>query len=410
MLFISALTTLFLVAAPAWPQAKSTVRVTGEGVTQYEAQQDAIRKALQLSLDQFVAHETVIANDELLLDQISSSTNGFVERFEIVTLSGSDGHFVLVADLVLSSSRIKNLLGSSTAASVKVDTSGALAEAEAETNRRAARRKEQDGIAALKAGEVKKNTEAAMTLLQERFSEPSTRMFKTSTSFELNEIDPNFFEASIKMKWSNDFLRSFRENLKSIGAKNSVCTVHGTDGWHHDSTAQDINVFDCEIPEHSFLNGHRYLRSNMSADWFRVCFNNWDGMDDLPDSTSYSHCTFLAPVEWDALKPTPWSAPISAARNRSVVGRFGVEIKVNGRSIGTVVGRQAILATKQQKNIYVANGSYASDGSREFAIYFNCSRLTGFFGCEEDLMKFTIPIEDLEGSDHIETIPFIYYE
>jgi hypothetical protein len=183
------------------------VRVTGEGVTQHEAQQDAIRKALQLSLDQLVVQETIIVDEELLLDQISSSTNGFVERFEIVTSSGSEGHFVLVADVVVSPAGIKNMLGSSSTETVKVDISGVLAEAESKSKKRAAEKKKRAEKAAIEAAKVETNTRAAMALMQERFSEPSTRMFETSTSFKLNVTDPNVFEATVEIKWASDFIK-----------------------------------------------------------------------------------------------------------------------------------------------------------------------------------------------------------
>jgi hypothetical protein len=197
------------------------------------------------------------------------------------------------------------------------------------------------------------------------------------------------------------------KDLKAMGAREYICEVPNTDHWSYDTARRDRNAFDCElISLQLFGNDAAHLRSNSRSDWFKVCFNTWDGSYQSSSDSSFNRCYVLTPVEWEALKPVSGSPHVLAAGNRPVVGRFGVELKLDGHSIGAVFGRQAIIATKERKNTDVANAS------REFAFYINCDWNSVFgercYG--EDLLKLSIPIEALEGADHIETTPFIYYD
>jgi hypothetical protein len=64
-----------------------TITACGQGETQSDAQQDALRSAIEQAFGTFISAKTEILNDELVSDQITSVSNGNIQSFEILSES-----------------------------------------------------------------------------------------------------------------------------------------------------------------------------------------------------------------------------------------------------------------------------------------------------------------------------------
>lgn len=62
-----------------------TLVVSGQGATQDEAKQIALRSAIEQAFGTFVSSRTEILNDELVKDQIVSVSNGNIQKFEVLS-------------------------------------------------------------------------------------------------------------------------------------------------------------------------------------------------------------------------------------------------------------------------------------------------------------------------------------
>jgi hypothetical protein len=62
-----------------------TLVVSGQGKTQDEAKQVALRSAIEQAFGTFISSKTEILNDSLVKDEIVSVTNGNIQKFEIVS-------------------------------------------------------------------------------------------------------------------------------------------------------------------------------------------------------------------------------------------------------------------------------------------------------------------------------------
>ena len=83
---------LFLIVAlalsiNAYAQDDKTVTlvVSGQGKTQDEAKQNALRNAIEQSFGSFISSNTEILNDELVKDEIVSIANGNIQKFEVIS-------------------------------------------------------------------------------------------------------------------------------------------------------------------------------------------------------------------------------------------------------------------------------------------------------------------------------------
>ena len=62
-----------------------TLTVSGQGKTQDEAKQNALRNAIEQAFGTFISSNTEILNDELVKDEIVSVSNGNIQKFEILS-------------------------------------------------------------------------------------------------------------------------------------------------------------------------------------------------------------------------------------------------------------------------------------------------------------------------------------
>lgn len=63
----------------------TTIVVTGQGKTKYEAQQNALRNAIEQAFGAFISSKTEVLNDSLVKDEIVSVSNGNIQKFEEVS-------------------------------------------------------------------------------------------------------------------------------------------------------------------------------------------------------------------------------------------------------------------------------------------------------------------------------------
>ena len=62
-----------------------TLTVSGQGQTQDEAKQNALRNAIEQAFGSFISSNTEILNDELVKDEIVSIANGNIQKFEVIS-------------------------------------------------------------------------------------------------------------------------------------------------------------------------------------------------------------------------------------------------------------------------------------------------------------------------------------
>ncbi|MDQ8173104.1 MAG: hypothetical protein P3B76_10520 [Gemmatimonadota bacterium] len=90
--------------------AATPVVVVGEGPTRWDARTAAVRLALQQVVQQLVIADRTIQGDSITRDQVISTLNGFVERFEVLEESELDGSYRLKTRVWVSAKNIGQYL------------------------------------------------------------------------------------------------------------------------------------------------------------------------------------------------------------------------------------------------------------------------------------------------------------
>ena len=102
----------------------ATIIVNGQGKTQDEAKQSALRNAIEQVFGTFVSSNTQIIDDALVKDEIVSVTNGNIQKFEILSeVQTSIGEWSNTVKAVVSVSKLTSFCESK---GVSVDFKGAL--------------------------------------------------------------------------------------------------------------------------------------------------------------------------------------------------------------------------------------------------------------------------------------------
>ncbi len=79
------LTLAFTLNANAQDDKTVTLVVSGQGKTQEEAKQNALRSAIEQAFGTFISSKTEILNDNLVKDEIVSVTNGNIQKYEVLS-------------------------------------------------------------------------------------------------------------------------------------------------------------------------------------------------------------------------------------------------------------------------------------------------------------------------------------
>ncbi len=101
---------MFLSSASAYADSQKSVsvEVTGGGQTAYSAQQDAVRRAMQMVIKQLVIAERKIENDQIVMDRVISSMSGYVEEFRVLKETSSESSISIKAVVTISVQPIVN--------------------------------------------------------------------------------------------------------------------------------------------------------------------------------------------------------------------------------------------------------------------------------------------------------------
>jgi hypothetical protein len=92
----------------AQPAAKlDTVLVSGRGQDRWSARADAIRQALQQRVRQLVIADRAVTESDVLRDDVLSTMNGFVERFEVLRERQDSSGITLDARVIVGASAIE---------------------------------------------------------------------------------------------------------------------------------------------------------------------------------------------------------------------------------------------------------------------------------------------------------------
>jgi len=84
-----------------------TVTVSGQGKTQEEAKQSALRNAIEQAFGAFISSKTEILNDELVKDEIVSVSNGNIQKFDILSeVQTPDGEWSNTVKAVVSVTKL----------------------------------------------------------------------------------------------------------------------------------------------------------------------------------------------------------------------------------------------------------------------------------------------------------------
>jgi len=90
-----------------------TLTVSGTGSTQDEAQQNALRSAVEQAFGTFISSNTEILNDELVRDEIVSVSSGNIQEFDIVSEAQlPDGRFASTVKATVSVAKLTSFVES----------------------------------------------------------------------------------------------------------------------------------------------------------------------------------------------------------------------------------------------------------------------------------------------------------
>ena len=101
-----------------------TLTVSGQGQTQDEAKQNALRNAIEQAFGAFISSKTEILNDELVKDEIVSVSNGNIQKFEVVSeVKIPDGGYATTLKAIVSVTKLTSFCESK---GVSVEFKGSL--------------------------------------------------------------------------------------------------------------------------------------------------------------------------------------------------------------------------------------------------------------------------------------------
>jgi hypothetical protein len=90
-----------------------TLIVSGQGKTQDEAKQNALRNAIEQAFGTFISSKTEILNDNLVKDEIVSVSNGNIQKFEVISeLNTPNDGFIISVSATVSVSKLTSFIES----------------------------------------------------------------------------------------------------------------------------------------------------------------------------------------------------------------------------------------------------------------------------------------------------------
>ena len=118
------LTVSFSISASAQDDKTVTLTVSGQGKTQDEAKQVALRSAIEQAFGAFISSKTEILNDNLVKDEIVSVTNGNIQKFDVLSeMQLPNGGYATTLKVVVSVVKLTSFVESK---GVEVEFKGGL--------------------------------------------------------------------------------------------------------------------------------------------------------------------------------------------------------------------------------------------------------------------------------------------
>jgi hypothetical protein len=114
-------------AAAAGPQPLVSLTVTGVGVSKDDAEKDAYRNAIRRVVGAFVDAETIVANDEVIRDQVITLSSAYVEQAATRSVVQENGLFTVTVDARVRVTKVLDALKQHNVTFVSIDPSAAQA-------------------------------------------------------------------------------------------------------------------------------------------------------------------------------------------------------------------------------------------------------------------------------------------
>ena len=112
------------ISASAQDDKTVTLVVSGQGKTQDEAKQNALRSAIEQAFGTFISSKTEILNDKLVKDEIVSVSNGNIQKFDVLSeVQIPDGNYATTLKAVVSVTKLTSFCESR---GVEVEFNGSL--------------------------------------------------------------------------------------------------------------------------------------------------------------------------------------------------------------------------------------------------------------------------------------------
>ena len=192
------LTFLFCVSATLTAQKSdgSIVRVEANGPSPFEARQEAIRQALQMTMKQLVVADRAIDNDTIIRDRVISTMNGYVKHFSIISSERRDGQVFLVADVTVSPTAITQFIESSNLNGVSKTSS--------------------DNLIANAARESEARRNRSEMLVSSLSQFPASAMSSQIVKMAPNEVDPNLIDVWVQVQYDKGFVTAVKQQMSAM--------------------------------------------------------------------------------------------------------------------------------------------------------------------------------------------------
>lgn len=212
-------------AASNEPQSIYEVEIIGHGETLQEARNDAIRQALQKTMQQLIVVDRVIQDDKVVRDKIMSTMNGYIDQFQEASIFEENGQIAIQAKISVSSARISNYIGT-IAGEVAAMSGGSIF---AESQRIATQSKVM--------GEV-------FDHLFRGFPSDSINITITKIGIDAESSDKAFVE--VHLDYSKPWLEQLHSGLKALAIDHATSKKCGgrncPDQWYIDNASENLSI------------------------------------------------------------------------------------------------------------------------------------------------------------------------
>jgi hypothetical protein len=362
---------LIIIVSASLPYATAdtpnAIRVTGKGLSLYDARQDAVRQALQVSVQQLVVAQRVVQNDKLVLDKISSTMNGFVTRFTPIRVYSEMGQYVVEADVYVSGQRLENFLGSVKGSRMTVDSESILAAVQGELSKQ------------------KNDAEMIAAMLRDA---PTRALEVGRPQLEIDREGSERIRFRAYVQWSPSFLRTLKQSLKQLGARRIRCTYDSGERECMPSTSSLMICFTKRFDGLS-LSVRGSLR-DVQHDCWRIAPSNLSPLG--------------SPV---GVAGVPWRRDTVIANCDEVKcvlpGRFAVVALADGKKLG--------LGRIPPERDYGVDGrmSFVIDWQKVLNDTAGYDTLTVMFNEDRVEVSGILAARDLEGVQNIDLIPVMEF-